>query len=169
MKKQKYPSKKKIQILVSILLTSIIFTLFCGYKTGAFDNHKNKDIESSLKEYEEVLNKEEQDNWKSKSIKEGNGYIQINTKVDVDKESKEANIRLINPPYCEFDLAITITLGDLVLYQSDIISPATVLETIKLDQVIEEGQHEATVNYSFYDTNGEKQGEYVVNILLLCQ
>lgn len=166
--KMAYPSAKKIKILAVVLAVSLLGVLITGYKVFGI-RLGNTEVDTTP--YEHILNKDEINDWKNKEPDPTQGYVQINTKIPVADDGKTAQIRLINPPYSEFTIEVSLELSkgkDRELYQSKKLEPLTVIEEVTLLQTLEKGEHEAEAKYVFYNKQGKKQGEYATSVTLVC-
>jgi hypothetical protein len=132
-----------------------------------------QDVERAIEKYRRILTKEEVSKWKKMSVQSGKAYVEVNTRVEVDKNGK-ADIRLVNPPYSDFVLKIEIVVEvdatkTKTLYTSDFIEPGTVVETVELEEILPTEEQEAKVIYSFYNREEEKQADYEQKIMLKFQ
>lgn len=136
-------------------------------------NEPDPSIESSLAltEIEQgshnVLTEEEQQKWISQEIDlDGKEvYIQLNCKIYL--VGTKAYISLINPIYSIYYYTITIyprEAKDTILYQSEMLSPGTILEAIVLQRELSESEYEAVVEYKIYDLEGNELGLHSVNV-----
>ncbi|MFV0361712.1 MAG: hypothetical protein ACK5LL_01290 [Suipraeoptans sp.] len=127
-------------------------------------------INPEWEQYLNMLTNLERSKWEN-DVQEDNGaYIQINSLVMVSKETGSANLKLINPRYSACDLKITITTEDAlnIIYESEVISPGTIIEDININtSVLSKKKENVTVNYVFFDGKGNKLTERNTTIAFL--
>lgn len=112
----------------------------------------------STTEYPDILTEDERKEWKTKEKSDSEVYIQLNTRIGVQGNGENAYIRLINPPYSEYDFKIKAYLksdSNDILYESAVISPGTILEYVKLEHGMEAGEYDAVIQYTFYKDDSE--------------
>jgi len=164
------PKKKRTQgrwlifamiILVVIVLGGVILGIrFMNNVLSDPDESFNMAVDS-------ILTEEEQADWKQGKIDRQKVYIELNSEIEV--EDKKAAIRLTNPIYSEYTMSIQICARDddsKVFYQSEKLSPGTVLECAMFKEEIE-ADCDAVVRYIVYDTDGNDKGTYPVYVKLL--
>lgn len=119
--------------------------------------------------YQQLLGREERNVWENREWTPNEAYLQLNQRILVS--GKEAEIRLINPPYCGYDLGVQIKRKNTeeMLYEIEKISPGTLLEDIELQQKLVKGEHEATVYFTFYDGKGNQQGERELEVVFVVE
>lgn len=166
------PAKKKTKVRwkrVTLLVTLLILLLALG--AGGFwyyieewpDRHSDTGAAGSARRasitgsYQGVLTSEEIEAWNNTKVQRGAVYLKLRTQVPVSQR-RVANIRVVNPPYCAYDYRFTISENDTeeILYESEGITPGTVVEQVSMNRQIEHGQTEATVTYTFY-RHGEEE------------
>lgn len=114
--------------------------------------------EESKAPYDDILTEAEKKEWAEKKTDSENVFIQLNTKISLQADGKDAYIRLINPPYSSYSFKVVIFLDSDesdVLYGSEQIAPGTVLEYVDFNKGVAKGTHAATVRYEFYSDGSE--------------
>lgn len=122
-------------------------------------------------EYEDILTDNEKEEWKSRAADSSRLFVQMNQKLNVDGDQK-VYIRLVNPPYSAFDIQIKIYTQDdpdTVLYQSEILKPGEILEYAEFENIPEAGDYTAGVEYTVYDSGGNRIGTHEVAVDITVQ
>lgn len=173
--KKKLFSGKKVFLLifmVAILLGAAAAVMYIlpelrdrNSLNGAAGSAKRASVTGN---YRGILTSEEIEEWNNTKVQKGKVYIKVKTEIQVE-ERRLAYLRLINPPYCEYDCRFTIKEKESgeILYESETISPGNVVESVSLSHKIEYGSTEASIIYSFYAQGEEKAaGTKVIDVVL---
>ncbi|MFV0364523.1 MAG: hypothetical protein ACK5LL_15750 [Suipraeoptans sp.] len=145
------------RVIILILLAA---TVFFGIKY--YMRPTPAQINPEWEQYLHLLTNTEQTKWKNSDQEDNGAYIQINSLVPYDRESKKANLKLINPNYSACDIKITIKTEDGIntIYESEVISPGMVIEDVHIDtSVLSSEKENANVHYIFFDGLGNKISE----------
>lgn len=151
-----------ITLLVALLATTLVLgarVLLAPPLAG-----RNTDWQS----YFDVLNKKEQEQWQKRRQQDYVVYLQVNQQIEYHPQTKEAALRLINPPYNAYAMQAEIRESDdgTILYRSARLSPGTVVETAPFETDYEPGQGKAEVRFRFYDGRGKFLKEEVLTVTI---
>ena len=176
--KKKKKRKKEIpgiwMVILLVVVVLIVVLVMWKVSSGAqSDNGNTADSaaktvtsEKDAETYNETsLSEEEQEKWTTTDVNGENIYVELNSKIYL--EGSKAYIRLINPIYSDYYYSITIypeAEEDTLLYQSEKISPGTILEAAMLTSEPTEEQYSAVVKYRIYDGDGNDLGTHPVNV-----
>jgi len=119
-------------------------------------------------EYEGVLTGNEKKEWESREEESGRLFVQLNQNIAVE-DIEQVYLRLINPPYSVYNFSVKIMVEDTVLYESELLSPGTVLEYVPFSQTLEAGNYTGKAEYQIYDNDGNSMGTYEVDVMLQCK
>ena len=159
--------KLRRKIIIMLILLIILIAAAIRIATKFLISSSAAEIsQDTLLQYESILTDEEKEEWQNNKIYPNKVYLQLNTRIDVIN-GYMANIRLINPAYCQYNLKFTVTLEDETdpIYESALISPGTVLEYIIFPKNLESGEHNGIVSYEFYNDKDEVIAEKEVNVI----
>lgn len=173
--KRKRFSGKKVVLLIFILAVLLFLAIGIRYilpqirdqnsRNGAAGSAKRASVTGN---YKGILTSEEIEEWNNTKVQKGKVYIKVKTNIQVE-ERRLAYLRLINPPYCEYDYQFIIKDKESgeILYESEMISPGTVVESVSLNHKIAYGSTEASIVYSFYEPEEEKPtGTKIIDVVL---
>lgn len=111
---------------------------------------------SVTERYRDILTEDEIEEWNTTEAEQGKVFLKLNTQMHIENGTR-ANIRLLHPPYCVYDCKIQITdRKKNLLYQSEVLTPGTVLESVLLKQRPEQEKEPVQVHYMFYESGTEE-------------
>lgn len=163
-KKRPFFRRKMVLLLLFLLLLLVAVVLGLWYFVprwrdqnsfaGAAGSARRASITGN---YQGILTAQEVEEWNTTRVQKGKVYLKLKTEIQVTGR-RQAFIRVVNPPYCEYDYRFTIAVKETgeILYESETLSPGTVLEQASLNREIDHGQTEAVVTYTFY-RHGEEE------------
>ena len=147
-------------LVIGLMIVALIVCMFVIYRR----NSTNK----AGQIVPVVLTAEEQEKWESMEVQEGQLYIELNGRIEVNEQ--KANIRLVNPIYSAYAIRIQVWEKkdeNNLLYESEKLMPGTILETVKFSRELAAGEHEGVVNYIIYDDAGDEKSSYPINVRLI--
>lgn len=136
-----------------------------GGETAAESEPVNRTVPA---EYEGILTGNEKNEWESREEESGRLFVQLNQNITIE-DIEQVYLRLINPPYSMYNFSVKIIVGDKVLYESELLSPGTVLEYVPFSQTLEAGSYSGKAEYQIYDNDGNSMGSYEVDVMLQCK
>ena len=160
--------KKRTKIILYILFALLTgLMLFSGYQ--AFINTSDVPRNRDVSRYKDILTEAEQKEWSNKSIQTGEVVFQLNLEIPVDAETRQAEIRLVHPPYSDFVCRVLLrdVESGLVLYESEEMIPGTLIQYVTLSEAMAIGEYDAVVEYTFLDGKEKVHGTYEVEVVLV--
>ena len=156
--------KKAAGALVVLLLTCLL--IWC--KTVAYYHNQMAEVALPTVIQEDFLSSGERQKWKSGMTEEELIPIELNQQIEV--HNQRAFTRIVNPVYSRYAVRVTIMLKENreeILYQSEKLSPGTVLEAVQLSRTLTAESNEAVIEYVIYDQEDKILGTYPVEAKLI--
>lgn len=156
---------KRITGIMTFLLLVMIMIL---WRTVTYDQNRNGDlVRETIAEVDFLVDGERQ-RWQTKIVDQELIPIELHQEIEV--YNQRAFTRIINPIYSTYTVKVKmIPKGSEkeILYESERLSPGTVLEAVQLTTELKAQETEIIIEYLIYDQEGEILGTYPVEARLL--
>lgn len=174
MKNKKFTKKKKVVLISIILLILCSIGGFLGFKW--YESYKTKVQEGQLTGTIGTIpgfSPEELQNELQKRADESLFSFNINSKPIFENGKSEGNLRIANPHYNVYPIAVTIRLQDTneVIFKSGKIQPNHYIEKAKLTKNLKKGDYKATATIEAFSPNDNEKflgkAQAILNIKIL--
>lgn len=174
MKNKKFTKKKKVVLIIIILL--ILFSIGGFLVVKWYENYKTKIGEGQLTGTVGTIpgfSPEELQKELQKKADESLFSFNINSKPIFENGKSEGNLRIANPHYNVYPIAVTIRLQDTneVIFKSGKIQPNHYIEKAKLTKSLKKGDYKAIATIEAFSPNDNEKflgkAQAILNIKIL--
>lgn len=174
MKDKKFSKKKKIVLILLILLILLSIGSFLGVKW--YNSYKIQTQEGQLTGTIGTIpgfSPEELQKELQKKADESLFSFNINSKPIFENGEAEGNLRIANPHYNVYPIAVTIRLENTneVIFKSGKIQPNHYIEKAKLTKNLKKGEYKAIATIEAFDPNDNEKilgkAQAILNITIL--
>lgn len=173
-KEKKFTKKKKVVLILLILLLLLSIGGFLGYKW--YNTHSIETQEGQLTGTVGTIPGYSPEELQKELQKQADASLfsfNINSKPVFENGKSEGNLRIANPQYNVYPIAVTIRLDGTneVIFKSGKIQPNHYIEKAKLTKNLKKGEYKAVATIEAFDPNDNEKflgkAQAILNISVL--
>lgn len=163
-------AKRNMKIIICMAILFLILAGIMAFRV--FMQPNLSPINENWKSYREYLSKAEQKEWDDKSRRIKDNYAQISQRITIDQKTGTALVHYVNPLYGANLSKLSLRLEEdeeIILYESEQISPGTVIETVKVQESLDVGKYNGHAYFEFYTDQKKLLSEHNVALEIVVQ